>query len=254
VIIVTYHAVASPASPVCCPPDQLRADIQGLTDAGFTFVSLDDCAAWLEGGPPIPSRAVAVTFDDAYASVVTDALPVLARLSIPTTVFAIGARIGGDNRWSGQWSSIPTMPLADASQLRELVRAGIAIGSHSWSHPVLPTLPPAALRGEIEESADRLEQMLGTTVRHFAYPYGMRGAREVAAARPRYRTAVNAEPRLVSRGADPHDLCRIDCHDLRMAVRMNLFEPAQLGPYLATRRGLRQVRRVLDGVLGKGPA
>jgi peptidoglycan/xylan/chitin deacetylase (PgdA/CDA1 family) len=251
VIIVTYHAVASPASPVSCPPTQFIADMQGLQAAGFTFVSLDDCAGWIEREQPLPSRAVAVTFDDAYASVVTDALPILTRLSIPATVFVIGARVGGDNRWPGQWASIPTMPLADASQLQALVSAGISIGSHSWSHPVLPTLPAPELRREIDESADRLEQMLGTPVRHFAYPYGARGTREVAATRARFRTAVNAEPRLVSGRANPHDLCRIDCHDLRIAVQLRTLEPAVLAPYLAVRRGLRAIRRRTERMMGR---
>jgi peptidoglycan/xylan/chitin deacetylase (PgdA/CDA1 family) len=143
------------------------------------------------------------------------------------------------------------MPLADLGGLRELVAEGIGIGSHSWSHRPLPDLADAALREEVEESGDRLEQLLAVPVRHFAYPYGRRGAREVAAARGRYRTAVNAEPRLVASRADPHDLNRVDGHDLRIFVALELAGLPAARPYFALRRQLRGVRRRMDGWLGR---
>jgi peptidoglycan/xylan/chitin deacetylase (PgdA/CDA1 family) len=248
VLIVTYHAVASPASPIACPPARLEQDIVGLRDAGFTFVSLDACAEWLEGRAAIPERAVAVTFDDAYASVVTDGLPILIRHHVPATVFAIGARMGGDNQWPGQWRSIARMPLADRAGLADLAAAGIDIGSHTWSHPVLTGIDSAAAEREIVESADRLEQIVGAPVRHFAYPYGIRGPREIAIARRRYRTAVNATPRPVDSGDDRYDLHRLDCHDLALALQLHCV-PA-MKPYLAVRRGARQVRRFVDRLRG----
>jgi peptidoglycan/xylan/chitin deacetylase (PgdA/CDA1 family) len=250
VLIVTYHAITGPASPVCCPPEQLDADLAALGDAGFSFVSLDDCADWLAGRRTMPARAVAVTFDDAYASVVTEALPVLTRMSVPATIFVIGGRIGGDNRWPGQWRSIPSMPLATLGQLREAAAAGMALGSHAWTHPALPAIDAVELQDEVVQSASRLESLLGAPVRHFAYPYGMRGRREVEAARSTYRTAVNARARAVAAGDDPCDLCRIDCHDLRVAIRLKLFASSALDPYLALRRGARVARRAAERLRG----
>lgn len=247
-LIVTYHAVASPASPVCCPPAQLEQDLAGLRDAGFTFLSLDDCADWLEGRRTLPDRAIAITFDDAYASVVTQALPILVRQRVPATVFAIGARIGGDNRWPGQWESIARMPLADRAGLADLVSAGIEVGSHSWTHPLLTALEDDAASREIVDSGDRLEQLLQTRVRHFAFPYGIRGSRDIALARRRYRTAVNATPYALRSGDDPHDLHRLDSHDLGVALRLRCFPVMR--PYLAVRRGARRIRRAADRLRG----
>lgn len=249
-LVVTYHAISSPASPVCCPPAQLQSDLTALGDAGFRFVSLDDCAEWLAGRLRLPARAVAVTFDDAYASVVSEALPILTRLSVPATVFVIGARIGGDNQWPGQWRSIGSMPLATLGQLREAVAAGITMGSHAWTHPVLPDVDAAALQDEVSGSATRLESLLEVPVRHFAYPYGIRRRREIDAARATYRTAVNAQPRSVAVGDDPHDLCRIDCHDLRVGIRLKALAGGVIEPYLALRRGLRVVRRTAERLRG----
>ena len=245
-LIVTYHAIIGPASPVCCPPAQLESDLAALQGAGFTFVSLDECADWLAKRKALPARSIVVTFDDGYASVVSNALPILSRFRVPGTVFVIGHRIGGDNHWPGQWKSIPRMPLADSSHLKEAIAAGLTIGSHSWSHPMLTDLDAEALQDELVASAERIEQVLQTPVQHFAYPYGIRGPREIAAARRRYRTAVNANARSIAAGADPHDLCRIDCHDVRVAIRLKLLDDLTMNPYLATRRALRVSRRGVE--------
>lgn len=245
-MIVTYHALARPASPVAAPPDRLETDLLSLADAGFTFVSLDQLADRIERGDVLPPRSAVITFDDGYASVVTEGLPLLRRLRVPATVFVIAGRIGGDNQWPGQTIAVRPMPLAGLSELRDLVSAGVTLGSHSWSHPHLPALPSEALLKEINESADRIEQALQTPVRHFAYPYGERGDREIAATRLRYRTAVNAVSRQVHAGADLHDLHRLDCHDLRVAARLRLLGSPLMPTYLAARRAARGARRTLE--------
>jgi peptidoglycan/xylan/chitin deacetylase (PgdA/CDA1 family) len=250
-LIVTYHAVEGPPSPVCCPPAALEAHLAGLRDAGFAFVSLDHCAAWLRGEQSLAPRSIVVTFDDAYQSVVTTALPILQRYGVPAVMYVIGERIGGDNQWPGQWGSIPRLPLAGASELREWIGAGMTIGSHSWTHPRLNEIDASRLREELDESADRLEQIFGTSISHFAFPYGARGTREIEAVRRRYATAVNAQPGTVDKGDSPHDLCRLDCHDLGVAIRLNCLEAPWIEPYLSTRRAMRGIRRGVDRALGR---
>ena len=57
-------------------------------------------------------------------------------------------------------------------QIRSLRDRGMAIGSHSVSHPVFSKLDSAGQRREIEQSFGLLETILGEKVRSFAYPYG----------------------------------------------------------------------------------
>jgi peptidoglycan/xylan/chitin deacetylase (PgdA/CDA1 family) len=246
VLIVAYHAISDAPSPICTSAPGLRADLLALRRAGYEFHALDDCADWLEGKRTMPARSVAVTFDDGYRSVVETALPLLVELGVPATVFVIAGRLGDDNRWPGQWRSVPAMPLMSASDVREAVSAGMTVGAHSWTHAVLPDLPERQLASEIHESGDRLAQVSGTEVRHFAYPYGRRGARERAAAAERYRTAVSATTGLVRPGASALDLPRLDAHDVALARRARLLDPARLRPYLAVRRLLRDVRRRIE--------
>lgn len=60
------------------------------------------------------------------------------------------------------------------TDLRELAAAGMAIGAHSLTHPVLSEQAPDLARAEIVESRDLLESVLGHRVWAFAYPFGGR--------------------------------------------------------------------------------
>lgn len=58
------------------------------------------------------------------------------------------------------------------AQLRELAGAGMLIGAHSVTHPVLSDLPVEAQRWEIAASRRHLSQLVDAPVDLFAYPYG----------------------------------------------------------------------------------
>ncbi|MBC7680968.1 MAG: polysaccharide deacetylase family protein [Ferruginibacter sp.] len=69
----------------------------------------------------------------------------------------------------------PTDLMMTSQQVRELRQAGMQIGAHTRSHPILATLSADAARAEIQESRLRLEQLLGERVGLFAYPNGKSG-------------------------------------------------------------------------------
>ena len=56
--------------------------------------------------------------------------------------------------------------------LADMRRAGWVIGSHSATHPSLPTESPADVAEEVERSKRDLEYQLGEPIEHFAYPGG----------------------------------------------------------------------------------
>lgn len=62
-------------------------------------VSMDDVLAALEGGPPLPPRAFAVTFDDGFENNASEALPVLEAHGVPAALYATTGFIG-ENRMS----------------------------------------------------------------------------------------------------------------------------------------------------------
>ncbi len=85
--------------------------------------------------------------------------------------------------------------LLTLEQIREMQKCGIEFGSHSATHPLLTQLSDVQLRREVSDSRQRLEDLLGTEVVCFAYPYGGFDERvRVAVAEAGYRLAFTADP------------------------------------------------------------
>ncbi len=80
------------------------------------------------------------------------------------------------------------------AQLRALAAEGFEIGAHTRTHDIFSRLDRNRLRDEIAGCKEHIEQNLGLTVRHFAYPNGRKQdytAESVAeVARAGYRAAV----------------------------------------------------------------
>jgi peptidoglycan/xylan/chitin deacetylase (PgdA/CDA1 family) len=62
--------------------------------------------------------------------------------------------------------------LLTRSELQQLAAAGMTIGAHTLTHPILSQLPPELAWTEIEDSRSRLEAALGKKIWAFAYPFG----------------------------------------------------------------------------------
>jgi peptidoglycan/xylan/chitin deacetylase (PgdA/CDA1 family) len=62
--------------------------------------------------------------------------------------------------------------LLTGRELRELAAAGMTIGAHSMSHPMLSQMSPDLAYKEIYDSRTELEKILGQKVWAFAYPFG----------------------------------------------------------------------------------
>ena len=123
-------------------------------------------------------NVLALTFDDGDPSIGSTALPALAQLGIKATAFVI---VQPDEPVPAFW--------------RDLLAARWEIGSHSLTHPGLDFLDAAHARAEIRDSKLRLEDMLHTAVRGFAFPYGRFGRREIDLAREAgYEYAVTTLP------------------------------------------------------------
>jgi peptidoglycan/xylan/chitin deacetylase (PgdA/CDA1 family) len=60
-------------------------------------------------------------------------------------------------------------------QVRELNEAGMEIGAHTVTHPILLSTAPDAARSEIADSGRRLAEIVRQPVRIFAYPNGKPG-------------------------------------------------------------------------------
>jgi peptidoglycan/xylan/chitin deacetylase (PgdA/CDA1 family) len=60
-------------------------------------------------------------------------------------------------------------------QVRELCSAGMSVGAHTVSHPILTSIDSDRAEREIADDRDRLRELSGETIRLFAYPNGVPG-------------------------------------------------------------------------------
>ena len=78
--------------------------------------------------------------------------------------------------WREQFVQNPTLAARfltlDAAGLRQLTAAGMSIGAHSLSHPILARASEELAWREISGSRSVLEKVLGQTVWAFGYPFG----------------------------------------------------------------------------------
>ncbi len=90
----------------------------------------------------------------------------LARMSRPDRDDALDelAALAGARRGA------PPSPMLTWSQIREMHRGGMSFGSHTVSHPLLPSVSSEEARREIEDGRAELEAGLGAPVAHFSYP------------------------------------------------------------------------------------
>lgn len=56
--------------------------------------------------------------------------------------------------------------------LREMIDDGHVVGNHSWSHPLIPSLPPSRIRDELGRTSEVIEQVLGAPPLWYRAPFG----------------------------------------------------------------------------------
>jgi peptidoglycan/xylan/chitin deacetylase (PgdA/CDA1 family) len=112
-------------------------------------------------------------------------------------------------------SSHRLLSLEEASDLAN--QDLIEIGAHTVNHPSLSSLSLESQRNEIVESKARLEDIGGSPVTSFAYPYGKRSdysAQTVALVREGgFTCACSNFPGRVTRSTDAFQLPRVQVED-----------------------------------------
>lgn len=99
-LILGYHRIAAGGSDpfsLSVAPERFAEQMEALRRHADP-VRLEDLAGALEEGAP-PPGAVAVTFDDGYASVLEEAKPRLERWRIPATAFLVAGCLGRPLWW-----------------------------------------------------------------------------------------------------------------------------------------------------------
>ena len=146
--ILMYHRVAEVIPGIPEPtwnvtPQRFQEQLRGLLDRGFEAWPLRKVLEFHQAEKPIPRQAFAVTFDDGYECVYTQAWPILKKLHLPATLFLSTAYLDSldpfpcdDWRAAGEphvprdsWQPLTT------DQCREMQAGGlIELAAHTHTH------------------------------------------------------------------------------------------------------------------------
>jgi peptidoglycan/xylan/chitin deacetylase (PgdA/CDA1 family) len=198
-VVLMYHRFGESAYPSTnVTIEQFEAHLAELKNGGYNVLPLKEIVEALESGKPLPDRAVAITVDDAYRSVYTQAWPRLRAAGFPFTVFVATGAVGQGFPDQMTWDEI-----------KELAAAGVTIGGHTASHLHMVDASPQKVADELARSNAAFVQRLGAAPDLFAYPYGeVSLAVEAQVKQAGYRFAFGQQSGVLFRGADPMDLPR----------------------------------------------
>jgi peptidoglycan/xylan/chitin deacetylase (PgdA/CDA1 family) len=173
--ILMYHYVDAAAVPgsagnvLTVRTKAFEQQMDFLASHGYHTVTMEHIFAALTGGAPLPSKPVALTFDDGGLDNYTVAYPILRSHGFVATFFVMTGFVGdpGTMTWS---------------QLLEMAAVGMDIGSHTDRHADLTEVSAAVLRDELEQSRQAIEAATGHAPVAVSYPFGRYDQRVIAAA------------------------------------------------------------------------
>lgn len=154
-ITLTFHGVGE-------PPRALEPGEANVWVSKERFLAHLDAAAERDD--------VRLTFDDGNISDLEHALPALRARGLGATFFIVAGRLG-------------TPGFIDASGVRELVAAGMGIGSHGMRHRPWRHLDDTARHEELVRAKAVLEEVVGEPVIEAACPFGSYDRRVIAGLR-----------------------------------------------------------------------
>jgi len=217
-------------------------------------ISLDKMLRLVQSGPHV-KPAVTLAFDDGFANIQHNVLPIIKQHGIPVTVFVVTKYIGSRNPfpfdgWGFRnWKRAPVSNWRPISwmELEDCVESGlVSVGSHSHSHLHGSDCSDEQLEEEAAVSRELLKKYLGSGHGEFyAYPYGLTRHGDVPSAyiqalrRTGYRAAVTTDLGLVSPASNILALPRIEATGQDLPLSLLAKASGLLGPT----RLLDQLRR-----------
>ncbi len=173
-VILQYHHVndSTPKS-TSITPQQFEVHLQYLKDHQFNVVPLSQVINDIKNQQPLKDKTVAITFDDAYIDVLTQAKPILDKFNYPYTIYVNPGIINSnEGRKSSHYLSWP--------QLKAMADEGVIIANHGFEHDSMTRItegltPEQWLTKQttlLLNAENIIKEKTGQSWRYFAYPYG----------------------------------------------------------------------------------
>jgi len=142
------------------------------------IIGIDDAVAIIESENPIDGRYFCLTFDDGFKNWIENALPILVEHQAVAAFFVATGYIGTDPERDRERlldfydDRSRLMAFLSWEDCRQMVAAGMTIGSHSVGHVYLKSLDDNVAMDELTISRDMILEKTGQPCRHFCCPFG----------------------------------------------------------------------------------
>jgi peptidoglycan/xylan/chitin deacetylase (PgdA/CDA1 family) len=118
-------------------------------------------------------RYSVITIDDGFQSANENGIPELLKRKIPVTVFISPDLIGTTPKWATfDGDQLENEQIVSVEDMKKWPDDLVTIGSHTLTHPWLPSSPEGEARAELKGSRDKLKQLLNKDADLFSFPYG----------------------------------------------------------------------------------
>ncbi|MGH6846051.1 MAG: polysaccharide deacetylase family protein [Methylocella sp.] len=171
-LVLLYHAIGD--GPWAIQKHCFAKQI-GLLHGAAAILPLGDLIA----RPAAAGVALSITFDDGYACLRDNALPVLADFGLTAAVFLNTGEMGGQERRRSREERgyYPGEQFLTWRDVENLVAAGWSIGSHGVGHVDLTAASAETRRNELAISKQTIEERTGAACNLFAYTWGRNNGR-----------------------------------------------------------------------------
>jgi peptidoglycan/xylan/chitin deacetylase (PgdA/CDA1 family) len=250
-VFLAYHSIAAPGPPfTSVGPRSFERQLAALRRRGYASGGLRDLER-LARGERLERRLAFLTFDDGYLDNHDTARPLLDEYGYRGLFFILPPLL--DEGAPLLWRGVEYRAHEHPGVMRSLtwpMAAGMAaggheFGSHTLTHPSLPSLGDEELRDELLGSRLRIKERLGSCD-SLAYPFGHWSPRVAAAAADAGYSFAFTLPDDAQRSATPLSIPRVpvDHRDggRRFAVKLSpayrAFHLSRLKPL--ARRAMRR--------------
>ena len=241
--ILMYHSISEDISPTSISPAAFKMQMAAIVATAVPVITLDEYLEARAGKRTLAPRSVILTFDDGFQDFADVAWPVLRPLGLRPIVYLPTAHVGRHENWAHCHQ--PPRKIMDWPLIRQMAAQGVTFGNHTVSHPRLPLLPADVVDAELAAARQQISAMLGHKVRHFAAPYGASTPEIRQKIAQHHATNVSTILASASLTSDPHDLPRLEMFYFTNPFLWRHHLAGRGAPYLAARRMVRQVRKLL---------
>lgn len=169
-VILQYHHVSnSTPKSTSITPAQFEKHLKYLKTNNFDVVPLSYIIEKIKKKQTVKDKTVAITFDDAYINILTNAKPLLNKYNYPYTIFVNPGVINLNLPSNLSWE-----------QLKTLSNEGVIIANHGLEHDSIVRINSSLTQAQWLKKQRKLlltaeaiiKEKTGQNWRYYSYPYG----------------------------------------------------------------------------------